>query len=193
MTRRFFATRADLEPGIRKIEADIPLKYIAHGWHLTPEPEAFLSALEIPEFGQAVDVSYEFGDRRIFKRDFYSGAQKYLVGFQEAKIGAKFVPQESGRIRYDAETGIDNPQAFWFQPGGMAGDAALVGGCIVEATLDPDTVKLFQKFRRTVLKGFVKLPDYYYENWYVGPEALDLLKQGVRLTTNDFRPMPIPE
>ena len=192
MTKRFFATRADLEPGIRKIEAEIPLQYVAQGWHLTPEPEAFLSALDIPEFGQAVDLSYESGDRRIFKRDNMMESQKFLVGSQDTKIGAKFVPSASGRIRFDADF-EDDAETFWFQPGGMAGDSVLVGGCIVQATLDPETVKLYRRFSRTVLKGFVKYPDYYNEKWLVGPEALVLLKRGVCLATNNVHPMPIPQ
>lgn len=63
----------------------------------------------------------------------------------------------------------------------------------MENTLDTEVLKLYSKFVRYALKGFVKLKDDYNKTWYLGPEALAMLNNGVRLTTNEVRPIPIPE
>lgn len=86
MTRNIFATRSDLEPGIKKMESEYKLKYTATGRHPSPQPEAFYSAFDIPEFGQSIRFSYKDRERRRYPASSYIETQKYLVSSLEMSI-----------------------------------------------------------------------------------------------------------
>lgn len=168
-----FATKSDLEPGLRAIEARFPLKYVRAGFWRTPEYKAYTSALDIPELEKA---------------DHYivDALQKYLVMLRSAEIFVRSSPQDAGGIHYMIEQ-ERNPQAFTFQSGGWY-EGKLMGGFIYTSQVNPpEVIDLCRHFIRTVTKGFVKLIGYYdrgYRSpWWVGPEALCLLDSGVRLVT----------
>jgi hypothetical protein len=174
-TKLIFATKSDLEPGLRAIEARFPLKYVRAGFWRTPEYTAYTSALDIAELETAND-------------HIVAALQGYLVMLRSAEIFVRSSPQDAGGIHYMIER-EHNPQAFIFKPGGWY-EGKLMGGFIYTSQVNPpEVVELCRHFIRTVTKGFVKLLGYYdrgYRSpWWVGPEALRALDSGVRLVTYD--------
>ena len=178
MTKFVFATRSDYEPGLRKIEAKVKLKYIAVGWHSTLNYEVFTSALDIPKFGT---VQYPY----------FSGNQEYLVSPFETKIVVRSIPQKSGGVLYSIDPTL-NPNTFGFKPGGRYDGLALVGGSIIPNSLVPEVRRLGFRFGRTLTYGFRQIKDDRGYDWYVGPEALVLLQQEVRLVTTTWESLRMP-
>lgn len=179
MTKFIFATRSDYEPGIRKIESEVKIKYIAAGWHSSPDYEVFTSAMDIPRFGLA-------------HQPYFSGNQEYLVSPMETEIVARPIPQNSGGILYCIDP-LQNPNAFGFKPAGRFDELTLVGGSIIANSFVPEVRKLCFKFGRVLIHGFRKIKDDRGYEWYVGPEALTLLKQKVRLVTTTWEPLRMPD
>jgi len=173
--RYFFATRSDLEPGIRLIESEVKLKYIESGWHPYPNYQALYSALDIPNFGIA---SYKY----------FAGNPEYVVCPVETEITFKTVKKDSGKLfnLVDIES---NAGAFWFQPGGRYDESTLVGGSQGVYSSIPEVRKLANRFGRLLVKNFTKIKDAEDYNWYVGPEALTLFKQGAKLITDNYPPI----
>lgn len=186
----FVGTRADLEPGIRRIEAETPLKYIPNAWHSSPTPEEFHSALDIPLFGQLINIEYVDGLRKIYTLEqHYDIQERYLVCLRDTLVVGRKVQQDSGRVVYVVNIS-ENKEALFFSPGGMLPNGELLGGAIVNTKKDNVFLKeLVSRFGKVLVKGFPKQraidPDYPRELYHVGPEAMEMLKSGVTLRSSE--------
>jgi hypothetical protein len=88
MPHRFiFATRADLEPGIRAVEAQHPLKYVEYTFHLSFDVPIYKSALGIPELG-------------IERARSVIASDSYLILPTEVEIFVRKSPQADGAMYY---------------------------------------------------------------------------------------------
>jgi hypothetical protein len=159
-----FATRHDLERGIRSIETRQPLKYALCGMFQSPDPRIWCSVLDVENLGKAPN-----GNQSLCER--------YLVMQADAELQIRNVAQSSGGTRYAVDQ-LHNPASIVFQPGGAFGDGYLICGHIGTASNHPDAVRLFREFSRSVTREFRKHRDYF-----VGPEAINLRAKGVRLIT----------
>ena len=171
----FFATKADLEPGLKKVESWLSIKYVQSGFHKSPDVTTYRSALDIPDFGVSVSGW------------FYSGP--YLILPADTEIYAKPIPQSAGGILYQVEP-QHNPEGFWLRSGGWYTKKkrrALVGGEVAGYAQDADVRRMFSRYIRTLTKGFTVVPDQYNCKWWVGPEAMNSLQAGTRLVCYDAR------
>jgi hypothetical protein len=157
----FFATRADLEPGLLAAEHQRPLQYVLRGLFPTPAVAPVTTALEIPDLGRSPTGDWISPD--------------YLVLDADNKLEIRSVPQRRGGILYAVDE-VANPCAVILRPGGLYGSECLIAGSI-EAVGDLHSLELYRVFRRTVVKGFKRIQEFF-----VGPEAARLRDAGMRLT-----------
>lgn len=157
-----FATRVDLEPGLKLIEFQRSLRYVVLQLYKSSEYQVYRSLLEVDQLG--INTT---GD--------HTRADHYLVVGATVEVKMRAVPQRKGGVHYFVN--ID-PTSITFWPGGLYEKRCLISGDIGTASDDPDSIKLYREFTRAVTKGFKKVGNYY-----VGPEALRFLDQGVRLIT----------
>lgn len=162
--RKFlFATRNDLEPGIRAFEAKRSVKYMETGLFETFPTEVYSSLLEVPDLGIA-----KYGQAPL--------EACYLVLDASTEVRIREVPQRRGGVRYALDA-VANPKSINFRPGGMYQDRCLIMGEITTMPDDPTSIELYRLFVREVTKGFVQV-----QECRIGPEAFRLLESGMRLT-----------
>jgi pentapeptide repeat protein len=158
----FFATRSDLEPGLRVAEQERPLKYALSGFYPSQEVAERASALEIPDLGTATEESH-------------MGMHRYLVVDAATRIQARPVRQRRGGVLYLVDH-VANPGGIFFRPGGRLGDSCRISGEI-QGVGDARSLDLYRAFAGAVLAGFERITTFW-----VGREAARLLDNGARLT-----------
>lgn len=172
-----FATRTDLEPGLRLIESLRPLKYVAlfrystntRGEfivvpHRSPNFQEYDSLLVVPSLGSNRTADHNTGDQ-------------YLVTNADTDTRFESVLQRKGDIHYFVATHNLSPFCT-FQPGGRYQEQYLICGHISGTSDNPESFVLYKEFTKAVTKGFHKIGSYR-----VGPEAKRLMNEGVRMIT----------
>ena len=168
-TTHFFATRDDIEPGLRSAERIRPVKYVLSGFMGGPEVEILASGLAIPHLG-------------VNLRGRPTVEQRYLVVDAASPVQVRAVPQRRGGGLYAADE-VANPSGIFFWPSGLFQERCLIMGQ-VDGFGDPQSLNLYRTFARRVLKGFARI-----RGTYVGPEAEHLLDGGARLTQDASAPV----
>ncbi len=166
---RFFATKADLEPGIRQFESQHRVKYVPIGVYYTEEIPEYLSALAIPGLGYAPEV---------WSPDMSS----YIVLSVTINAYVNVIALSAGGMRYDVDP-EDNPSAFMVQFGALRTDGRLIGGRYLFNSKEPDIRALCLEFAACVTSGFIQVRDPLRYPWQLGPEAFEMLKHGGTLQT----------
>lgn len=101
----------------------------------------------------------------------------YLALDQEGKITMREVPQrEGGAVKYSVDQ-AENPDSVSLHIGGMVGEKQLLAGQIGTIRSESGSQELYAEFAREIKRTFSKVKSYY-----VGPQALNLLAEGVRLS-----------
>lgn len=159
-----FATRKDLEPGIRRIERRRALKYALCGMPNAPDVRTWRSLLDLETLGKAAAGNQ-------------SHCERILVLEANAELRIRRVAQASGGTRYAVDQ-LENPISIVFQLGGIFQGGFLICGHIGTASNNPDAVQLFREFSTSLTDGFQKHGDYF-----VGKEAVEFQRSGVRLIT----------
>jgi hypothetical protein len=159
-----FATRHDLEPGLRLIEGKRALKYVRCGLFSSPEVLSWRSLLDVETLGKAAA-----GNQSLCER--------YLVLKADAELHVRSVAQVSGGTRYAVDQ-LENPISIVCKSGGVFGDGFLICGHVGTASNHPDSVQLFREFSRSLTHDFQK-----HDGYFVGAEALELQRRGARLIT----------
>jgi hypothetical protein len=162
--KHFFATRADLEPGVRLIEGRHRLVFVESDMVPTPELHMYSSLLDIPALGTNETGSHTTG-------------KCVLVMKSGAKPSLRRIPQRKGGVMYSADQD-NNPNSIVLWPGGVYRNEALICGHVGTISTRADSVDLWGEFHGALLKGFTKIKSYH-----VGPEALRLYDAGWRLVT----------
>jgi hypothetical protein len=186
---QMFATRNDLEPGIRRAEARRKLKYVPTGFYPAPEYPVYYSALDIPNLGTT--------------RSRIIQGNEYLVYPAEAEVFTRAITQTDGSIFLQIFADAF-PKAFLFRPGGWHTNPPdnrkhLMGGQAFPLSDDAEIRSICFSFWRSLTYGFRTLYDDYERSpWRVGPEAMEALKQGARLITYEMdlpetHDLPLPE
>lgn len=168
-TTHFYATRADLEPGIRAMESIRSLKYVERGLFPDATPRTLGSALSIPNLGLS-----NTGDLNL--NPFY------LVLDSELPIEIRTVPQRRGGVMYAIDE-VSNPTAMILAPGGLHEENCIIVGQAM-ASSDNRSQQVYRRLVSCLVRGFMKVDVYY-----VGPEALRLWREGARLTHSEKRPI----
>jgi hypothetical protein len=159
----FYATREDLEPAIRSIEAVASFRYALTGLHKSPVFPEYSSALEIPMLGRATSESA-------------ITCEAYLVVPKGEKISVQEIRQNSGGVR-DVVDQLVNPRSIVFQSGGVRDGRVIIHGRAATTAQSEEAKEIFSLFRKWLKKNFEKRRAFY-----VGPVAMRLKEEGVRLT-----------
>ena len=172
-----FATRTDLVTGLRVIESQKRLKYVAlyryssrsKGTpivvpHKSPEFEEYDSLLSVPSLGVNVTGDHNSGDH-------------YLIVTAETQVRIESVLQREGGVHYFVNQ-LLNPISITFLPGGLYQSGYMICGHIGTISEHPESIEMYKAFSRALTKGFKKVGNYK-----VGPEALRLMDQGIRMIT----------
>lgn len=160
-----YATRNDYEPVIKAVEAERVIKYILTGVFDSPLPPTFYSGLDIPDLGIAsTGVAVQ--------------ERNYLVLDIADEVKGREIHLNQGGVRYSVSQ-MENPTTITFLPGGKFEECCLIKGDIGTVSHDPASITLYKAFVREFQKRFTCINDYW-----LGPEALQHLKAGMRLTDN---------
>jgi hypothetical protein len=164
----FFATKADLLPGILAFEAEHRVQYILCRLSNSPNFERYSSVTEIPDVGRSIH-----GHR--------VAENAYFVLPADAEVKIEPVPQRRGGTKYKVDPA--NLCGFAFSAGGVYGDRFVIDGSVGVYMGNENSIKLCKEFIRKLRRGYTRIQSYY-----VGPQALQLMKEGYRLTPSTQTP-----
>lgn len=164
----FFATRADVVPGIERIQSTRRLKYTRCDEYDLSHPPSYSSLLAVEGLGsnptgKAID------------------APMFLVTADEEPIKVQTIRRPGHGTRY-ALTQEGNPRSIVIALSGLYQETTLVAGKIGTVSEHPQAIALFKYFARELTRGFKRI-----RMFLVGPEALRMLEEGKRLVTIGIR------
>ena len=184
---RFFATRSDLLAGAKALEAGLTLRYLRDTNYLDKNIQAFRSLAAIPDLGFVVNRSPRFvviaNDDAVRPTRIIEVApgsrwrrRKWrALAFVASRLGIRL---PGLRRTFEIEH-AKHPSSILFSPGGFHDDTTLVAGELSTLLSGTRSVTLFHLFQKHLLDGFVR-----HRAFSLGPEALDLLQRGNRLTVD---------
>lgn len=161
----FFATPSDIVPVLRRFESHAALKYVEIGTRTTPNRAIYLDSSEIPNPGVA---THETASR----------SAAYMVSHRDTKNRTQVSITRDGEKRWNL-FGADNEEAVSLCLAGVWKTGTLLPGNIATMHDNPVAEQLM-KWYLVALKqeGFTKA-----KAWWLGREALAMLKGGRRLST----------
>lgn len=160
----FFATPTDIAPVLSRLESNAPLKFVEMGTLLTPNRAIYLASSQVPNQGVA---THETG----------SQSQGYMVSHQDTKNHMRTSVTKKGGKRWNLFNG-DNEETVILTMAGRWKDMLLPG--LMDTLHETPVAQQLMKWFLAALKaeGFTKV-----ESWWLGREALEMLKAGQRLST----------
>jgi hypothetical protein len=157
----FYATKADLLPLFALVGEG--LQYVRTGIYPSSVPETFSSGLLIPNLGIANNESAISCDN-------------FLVSDENIRIVPRSISPFNGLDQFAFDQ-LNNPNTITFSPGGIWDNDILLHGRISTMSEDKSAVRIMKLFSSAIRKLSTKIKAFY-----VGPEALEMLRQGKRLT-----------
>ncbi len=168
---RFYATRTDIEPVLREVEAKIPVVYVEAGLFTDAEAQVFSTGLDLPDLGQC------------HSPESVQGRSWFMIpADQEPR--RRIVPQRRGGVRYSMDP-QQCPMFVVFRPGGVHQDRAIIEGSATTGAQDDFSLALMKCFALAVKRWFQRSGA---AGW-LGTEAAQLGRTGWRLT-QDLRDPP---
>jgi hypothetical protein len=169
MKKRFldqvYATRNDMLYGIHRIEKVKPVEYVLTGMFDNDYVTRYPSVDDLPNFGISVS-----GEHLL--------EPQYLVVPAGTAIQTERIPQRRGGIKFAINPRLNPIEHILFHPGGLYRDEALISGEMgLGVTYNEVSVDIYELFSNELFEDFVTVKAFH-----VGPEALELLKKGFRLT-----------
>jgi hypothetical protein len=161
----FYATARDLTPLLSLMEARKKLQYTPMRHVVTNRAKIYLSYTDIPDFGQTNDPTAILNPA-------------YLVALQGTVVQVKSIPQKTGGVNFAIGQEL-NKDTVTLRPGGMYGHDALLYGSIGTVSESDASLDLYDFMVEPYLASFAEVYGFF-----LGPEAFDLWKRGVRLTTS---------
>jgi len=104
------------------------------------------------------------------------------IGDQEVQVDKNNWRRLVGVRRFAIDQ-LKNPDTITFSPGGLWNNDILLHGRVATASQSKSSQALMKRFKAALQKTFVKVKAFY-----VGPQALMLLKNGQRLTISAQSP-----
>lgn len=170
-----YATKADYEPVITDVAAQLAVKYVDDESRVDPNFPVYPTPLDAPKFGtsrwpQLPDV-------------------RFLIFPEDAELPWEYWPHRQSLDpaippkKYLFSTEQDpNRRCITFNPSGFHKSEqwgeGLHQGWIATNSQHPDALAIFNAFKKSIKKRFEYFPFY---GVYVGPEALKYLEAGGRL------------
>ena len=172
MTKRlgFFALRDDIMAIMSRIERNGSLEYRRFGVYPSPEVPVFTSVSEIPDFGVAVrgDMNHE---------------PAYLATPAKCPFIPRVIPYSAGGQGY-LVTQDENPSSVDLRSGGLYAPGVIIGGECRTRSRSASSTYMYERIRGFFRRMCVKVGDYF-----VAPLALELARQGARLTHQAAAPL----
>lgn len=165
----FFCTRNDITPLIKEIELSFSIEYVKMGLFDDNSISMYDSAIEIPNLG-IVDCGDWNGDLRL------------MILPKGANVRIRSVAQKKGGIKYAIDP-LENQESICIQFGGIYKSDIIIAGKCGTTFFSDFALIVFKKISTLLKKHFVRIG-----NFYVGQDALDKLKIGWRLTTDEQSP-----
>jgi hypothetical protein len=168
----FFATKPDALDLLLYLEGRSPLVYVRWGHYDSPQAPTYRTGSDIPDLGTA-----EFGRK---------GDNRYLILPTRAALGFSKHKGSRGPTYEPRQRGY-SPYVF-FHSGGIYRDECLIAGEVWTAFETPDALRFYGRFYRALRTrfAFVKVTGSKGRqaalNRYIGPEALGLLRAGMRFS-----------
>jgi hypothetical protein len=166
--RFFFATAADLRPGLASAQKSIPSEFVLHEMRDDASLTVYQSLADAPDFG-------------LSERGSVSGSPQYFVFRRGSVPKPRAIPQERGGTKYAVDP---TPDCLILRCGGLhEPTAALVAGEL-QQPLEPSrqAVEMFDVYASELLRSFKKVGLYW-----LGPEALEGFRGAQRLVTIGVR------
>jgi hypothetical protein len=165
----FYSTRDDLLAVTERVERSLPIKYIRFGHVTELPPETFKSAAQIPNLGAATHESAV-------------GCEKFLVADSLLAIRSRQLNTLAGVNRFTIDQ-LHNPNTVVLNPGGLWKGEILLHGNVAAAHNTEVSSSLMKLFRSAIKSEFKRVRAFW-----VGPQALEMLKCGKRLTLAEQSP-----
>lgn len=166
---RFFALREDLIPVLEAFEAPDPLKYIPTGTSDSSDYMTFRHGVDIPDLGNASNATA-------------INSASFLVCSPDVEINIRSLTIAGGKTRFAFDQ-LSNPDTVTFTPGGLWECDILLHGRVATVSQSKVSQALVRRYLKALQKTFNKVKAFY-----VGPQALVLLRSGRRLTISAQSP-----
>jgi hypothetical protein len=160
----FFATAKDLAPVLSILEARKKLQYTPMRDVVSDRAKIYLSYADLLDFGQADHPT------AVMNPD-------YLVALQGTAVQVETIYPRTGGVNFSIGQDL-NKDTVTLSPGGMYGQDALLYGSIATISESEASFNLYDFMVEPYLARFTQVNEFF-----LGPEAFDLWKSGVRLTT----------
>ena len=168
----FFATPNDIVPVLNRFGSNSAIKFVEVGNLTTPNRPIYLQSSEIPQPGIA---THETGN----------ASTAYMVSLRDTKNHMRKLVGRDGQPRWTLDNG-DNNESVILTMAGLWGEDTLLPGLM--DTLHQDSVaQQLMKWFLSALKAqdFTKI-----EHWWVGPQGMEMLRSGKRLTKTAVQSPP---
>jgi hypothetical protein len=165
----FFATAKDLAPVLSILETQKTLQYTPMRHVVSERAQIYLSYADIPDFGRTDDPT------AVMNPD-------YLVALQGTAVQVRTIYPRTGGENFAIGQGL-NKDTVTLSPGGMYGRDAFLYGSIGTVSETDASLDLYDFMVEPFLARFTHL-----HGLFLGPEAFDLWKSGVRMTTSAASP-----
>ena len=165
----FYATAQDLTPVLSLLEAQKKLQYTPMLDVVSNKPQNYFSYADIPDFGRTCHPTGVMNPT-------------YLVALRGTVVQVKTIYLRTGGVNFSIGQGL-NRDTVTLSPGGMYGNDVLLYGTIATVSESEASLELYDFMVEPYLARFTQVHEFY-----LGPEAFDLWKSGVRLTTAAIGP-----
>jgi len=165
----FYATARDLTPVLALLEAQKKLQYTPMRHVVTNRAQTYFSYADIPDFGRTNDPTAVMNSA-------------YLVALRGTAVHVETIHLRAGGINYAVGQRL-NQDTVTLSPGGLYGHDALLYGVIGTVSESEASLTLYDFMVEPYLARFAPVNEFF-----LGPEAFDLWKSGVRLTTSAASP-----
>jgi hypothetical protein len=166
----FYATAQNLSGVLSSLEAQKDLQYTLAGLFDSKEPQTYFSYADIPIFGQSSHPSA-------------IANPTYLVSPRGTTLRTHAVPQKAGGVCFAISQRL-NDDTIIFSHGGWYGSDVILHGRTGTISNSVTSKNLYNFFAKPFRERFEKVQEFY-----VGTEALNRGKVGVRLTIGASPPV----
>lgn len=159
----FFAAGNDLHLVLKQVEDKLRVKYTNFGWSNGPEPEFWNTAADLPKLGMAT-------------ADQQSNCDQFLIVERDSMVQVRPRMIPPGRMVYEVYQST-NPDSVVLCCGGQWNDGSIISGEIATLSALPWALSVMNAARLATRRHFTRINAFW-----VGPNALQSLREGRRLT-----------
>jgi hypothetical protein len=165
----FYATAGDLTPVLAILEAQKKLQYTPMRDVASDRAQIYLSYADLLDFGQVDHPT------AVMNPD-------YLVALQGTAVQVETIYPRTGGVNFSIGQDM-NKDTVTLSPGGMYGQDVLLYGSIATISESEASFNLYDFMVEPYLARFTQV-----NGFFLGAEAFNLWKSGVRLTTSATSP-----